>query len=32
MRCSHGQQCQMTQIMARDYHDDFTTKLSKAST
>jgi hypothetical protein len=32
MRCSHGQQCQKTQIMAKDHDDDFTTKIIKAST
>jgi hypothetical protein len=32
MRCSHGQQAKKAQIMARDHHDDFTTKIIKAST
>jgi hypothetical protein len=32
VRCSHGQQGQKAHIMARDQHDDFTTKIIKAST
>jgi hypothetical protein len=32
IRCSHGQQCHTTQLMAVDHHDDFTTKIIKAST
>jgi hypothetical protein len=32
IRCSHAQQCHTTQLMAKDHHDDFTTKIIKAST
>jgi hypothetical protein len=32
IRCSHGKQCHTTQLMTKDHHDDFTTKIIKATT